>query len=269
MNEIRPRKVGAEALTRWLLEALELMKRKFWLWLVATILFSMLCTLAALFGFLYFSVFTITAASILGINYGVMIAAYTDRQLSGKELWRALRSPRPWLYTGRTILAFFRKNLVVLSVSVIGSFLASRTTDPSGQLLIPALLIGFLLGGLGLFVYLTLVVRDVETSSHRFLASVRLNLSWEASATLIFQGYKLNQAAIKQLYRRGATVSLVGLGMALFPLGQAAVVILAVILFPLASSVLYVSFRDIYLGVAKNSLARAEQRQTAPVPTST
>ena len=85
VNELHPRKVEAGALRRWFGEALELMTRRFWLWLIATALFTTLRTVATLFPVLLL-VPVIAAASILGLSYGVLVAAYADRRANLEAL---------------------------------------------------------------------------------------------------------------------------------------------------------------------------------------
>jgi len=56
-------------------------------------------------------------------------------------------------------------------------------------------------------------------------------------------------------------------GLIVVPFGEVVLIPLGLMLFPYASSLFYVSFRDIYLGVAENSPAKAERRQRAPIST--
>ena len=264
MNEMQPHKVEAGALRRWLLEAFELTTRKFWLWLVATILFAVLCSVAALGDLFYVAIVTLAAAGVLGFSYGVLIAAYADTRLSGKRLWLALGSSRYYLYVGRTILELLWRSRIFVGLLILGSIYVSLRPSSSAQLILPAFLYIFALGALSFFVYFALTKDDFETYSHRFLGVVTLALSWEESAILVHQGHELNRTSLKQLYMGGFLSTLIGLALTLFPLGRAFLIVFGVVVFPLVSSVLYISFRDIYLGVAENSPAKAEQRQGSP-----
>ncbi len=267
MNEMQPHKVDADAPRRWLSESFELTTRKFWLWLASTILFAVLCTIAALGGQFYLATATLPAVGVLGFSYGVLIASYADTRLSGKQLWLALGNFRFYLHIGRTIVKLLWRSRIIGGLLILSSIYVSFRPSPSVQLIGPAFLYIFALGALSFFVHYALTKDDFETYSHRFLAVVTLALSWEESGVLIHQGHELNQTPLKQVYMGGFFLTLVGLVLFFFPVGRAFLIVLGVFLYPLVSSFLYVSFRDIYLGVAENSPDKAKQRQAAPVST--
>lgn len=277
MNGIKPRKVEAGALRRWFKEALELTTRKFFTWLVATVLFAVLCTVAALSQLLFIGIIVIAAAAILGVSYGVLIAAYADRRVSRKALLHAPAQTQNGRYTGRTTIILVRRiPLFILIMGATGVYTHPLFRGPQERSLLltslPLALFIFAFSVLGLLIYLALVTRDPKTHIHRFLATVLLDVSWEGSEVLVCQGYNLNRTSLTRLNLGGSSLALVAVAstlvLTLFPLGEVFMVLLGVVLFPVVSSLFYVSFRDIYLGVAENSPVKTEHRKAAPVLTS-
>lgn len=130
MNQLQPRKVEVGALRRWLSEAIELTRRHIFVWLLATALFSLLCTIAALLQIIFVGIITGAAAAILGVSFGVLIAAHTDKRISGKALRRALLGTQNWRYTGRTTLDFIRRSPVFVLACVGTSLIFSRFPAP-------------------------------------------------------------------------------------------------------------------------------------------
>ena len=115
-----------------------------------------------------------------------------------------------------------------------------------------------------LLCYLTIFNRSFEFHIHRFLATLLLDVSWDGSAVLVQRGFLLNRAALTVASERfgftATTMLLTGV-LIYVPFGSALLIPLGVVIFPLVSSLLYVSFRDIYLGIAENSPVKAPERQ--------
>lgn len=95
-----------------------------------------------------------------------------------------------------------------------------------------------------------------------------MGVSWAASEVLVLQGYSLNLEVLSKLNLARNPLSILALvviaGLAFTPFGDTILALLGVALFPFVSSLLYVSFRDIYLGVTENSPAKVPERQAAP-----
>ncbi len=213
----------------------------------------------------------------LGVGWGVGVAAYADRHIS----WQALIGTRYfsdcWQYLRRSLPLVIRNNLFIFISHIVGTgtgFLLVRNLDfgtspppPMNPVLI-VLAVVFFTGGNALLVQNLLANRWGETHIHYLLASVLLGFNWQESRILVRWGYLLNREPLQRLSSVGVSLALFAvILMAVFvPLLGTAVAAVGLILFPLASSLFYVSFRDIYLGVAENIPVRSEKRVVVSVP---
>ena len=276
MNELHPRRVEDGALRRWLKEALELTKRRFWLWLLASLLFSVLCALGMLSGLALLSVVGLIAAGTLGAAGGVLIAAYADRRLKFGDLLRALRGPEPRRYTLRVLPHTVWHNgfLVLISgiIGVIGIIsplfigVIGSAPIPFPAATVPGLLSLSVFGLIGFAMHVFTTNDHPATHLHRFLIMALLNVSWEGSAVLIARGYLLNFKTMERLRSNFMPPYAMLMLFYFIPFGDVLLTIAGLVVFPFGSSLLYVSFRDIYLGVAENNPVRAPERQAAPAP---
>lgn len=204
------------------------------------------------------------------MSYGVLIAAYIDRHLSGPNLRRILRRPRLAWYLGSMLLGVVRHNLLAILFGTLCSavpnfFLSSGNLSESFNPVVFVVVVSLL----SLFAYVLLSTNSYKTHLHRFLSVVLLGVPWDGSLTLIHQGFLLNQHVMATLNLRRLPwfalflipfIPLLLAALITVPFGEVVLIPLGLMLFPYTSSLFYVSFRDIYLGVAENSPAKAERR---------
>ena len=270
MNTLEPRKVEAGAVKRWLGEASELMTRRFLLWLLATVLFLTFCLMLSP-SVLFLNVIALVVMGSVSLGGGVYLAAYADQRISRRTLLRPGAMVWSWRYLVRTFPKVVRHNVVTIIFGFLAQIVAFTITR-SGDLFLPDSTSAGSLFVLPLVVFYvsfgSLLTQNLfmnqhpSTHIHRLLATTLLELSWDESEILVLRGYSLNVGVLWPLSGgpHSLLVALVVFLLALIPVAGTFVVAVGFVLLPLVSCFYYVSFRDIYLGVAEN--ASVPERQT-------